>query len=167
MLIVVTERAVPAAGVWPRLRSVSADTSYWYGPVTVCVGHKSVFIDRSRQIEMFWHRGFFWPILLSPKKSKNNSTSIWNFVLNSGLGKFRHGISIGETCYQLSSRKMNAQSVINWTRRRSSVNTQFTSPTRHDNTVASLSRLCRQCESDWTIALNMFRLQIFCQRVLS
>ena len=37
-----------------------------------------------------------------------------NFVLNSGLGKFRHGISIVETCYQLSSRKVDAQSVINW-----------------------------------------------------
>jgi len=33
--------------------------------------------------------------------SKNKSTSLWNFVLNSGLTKFRHGISIVETCYQL------------------------------------------------------------------
>jgi len=29
--------------------------------------------------------------------------------------KFRHGISIVERCYQLSSRKVVAQSVINWT----------------------------------------------------
>jgi len=41
-------------------------------------------------------------------------TSLWNFVLNSGLRKFRHGISIVETCYQLSSRKVDAQRVINW-----------------------------------------------------
>jgi len=44
--------------------------------------------------------------------SKNKGTSLWNFVLNSGLRKFRHGISIVETCYQLSSRKVD--SVINW-----------------------------------------------------
>ena len=47
--------------------------------------------------------------------SKNKDTSLWNFVLNSGLRQFRHGISIVETCYQLSSRKVDAQSVINWT----------------------------------------------------
>jgi len=46
--------------------------------------------------------------------SKNKGTSLWNFVLNSGLRKFRHGISIVETCYKLSSRKVDAQSVINW-----------------------------------------------------
>jgi len=47
--------------------------------------------------------------------SKNKGTSLWNFVVKSGLGKFRHGISIVETCYQLSSRKVDAQSVINLT----------------------------------------------------
>ena len=46
--------------------------------------------------------------------SKNNGTSLWNFVLNFGLRKFRHGISIVETCYQLSSRKVDAHSVTNW-----------------------------------------------------
>ena len=46
--------------------------------------------------------------------SKNKGTSLWYFVLNSGLRKFRHGISIVETCYQLSSRKVDAQSVIDW-----------------------------------------------------
>jgi len=45
--------------------------------------------------------------------SKNKDTSLWNFVLNSVLRKFRHGISIIETCYQLSSRKVDAQNVIN------------------------------------------------------
>jgi len=45
--------------------------------------------------------------------SKNKGTSLCNFVLNSGLRKIRHGISIVETCYQLSSRKVDAQSVIN------------------------------------------------------
>ena len=46
--------------------------------------------------------------------SKNKGTSLWNFVLNSGLRKFRHGMSIVEMCYQLSSRKVDAQSVMNW-----------------------------------------------------
>jgi len=46
--------------------------------------------------------------------SKNKSTSLWNFVLNSGLRKFRHCISIVEKCYQLSSKNVDAQSVINW-----------------------------------------------------
>ena len=45
--------------------------------------------------------------------SKNKGTSLWNFVLNSGLRKFHHSISIVETCYQLNSRKVDAQSVIN------------------------------------------------------
>ena len=47
--------------------------------------------------------------------SKNKGTFLWNSVLNSGLRKFIHGISIVETCYQLSSRKVDAHSVINWT----------------------------------------------------
>ena len=46
--------------------------------------------------------------------SKNKGTSLWNFVLNSGLRKFRHGIPVVETCYQLSSRKVDAQCMINW-----------------------------------------------------
>ena len=50
----------------------------------------------------------------NPVISKNKGTSLWNFVLNFGLSKFLLGISIVETCYQLSSRKVDAQSVINW-----------------------------------------------------
>ena len=46
--------------------------------------------------------------------SKNKGTSLWNFVLNSGIRQFRHSISIVETCYQRSSRKVDAQGVINW-----------------------------------------------------
>jgi len=37
-----------------------------------------------------------------------------NFAPNSGLRKFCHSISIIEACYQLSSRKVDAHSVINW-----------------------------------------------------
>ena len=45
---------------------------------------------------------------------QNKGTSLSNFVLKSGLRKFCHGISMVETCYQLSLRKVDAQSVINW-----------------------------------------------------
>jgi len=45
---------------------------------------------------------------------KNKGTSLWNFAPNSGFRQFRHGISIVETCYQLSSKKVDAQNVINW-----------------------------------------------------
>jgi len=61
----------------------------------------------------------FLPILRCVKRKfgylQNKGTSFWNFVLNSRLRKFRHGISIVETCYQLSSRKVDAQRVINLT----------------------------------------------------
>jgi len=46
--------------------------------------------------------------------SKSKGTSFWNFVLNSGHRKFCHGISIVKTCYRLSSRKVDAPSLINW-----------------------------------------------------
>ena len=46
--------------------------------------------------------------------SKYKGTSLWNFFLDSGLRKFHNGISIVETCYQVSSIMMDPQSVINW-----------------------------------------------------
>jgi len=46
---------------------------------------------------------------------KNKGTALWNFAPKSGLRKFRHSISIVEACYQLSSKKVDAQSVVNWT----------------------------------------------------
>jgi len=51
---------------------------------------------------------------VNPDISKNKGTSLWNFVPNSGLN-IRFGISIVETYYQLSSRNVDAQSVINLT----------------------------------------------------
>jgi len=68
----------------------------------------------------FWLVSFLPSVLYCVKRKfgyrQNKGTSLWNFVLNSGLTKFRHGISIVETCYQLSSKKVDAQSVIkiNW-----------------------------------------------------
>ena len=32
---------------------------------------------------------------------KNKGTTLWNFVRNSGLGKFCISISIAETCYRI------------------------------------------------------------------
>ena len=43
--------------------------------------------------------------------TENKATSLWNFSLNSGHRKSRHTISIIE----LSSKKVDAVSVINWT----------------------------------------------------
>ena len=88
---------------------------------SVC--HKSVFcrnVGTIKRIELgFGMSASFHPSYTVLKGnsviSKNKGTkSLWNFVLNFGLKKFRHGISIVETCYQLSSKKVDAQSVINW-----------------------------------------------------
>ena len=54
-------------------------------------------------------------ILSTVRQLHGTCTSLCNFFLNFGLRNFRHGISIAETCCQLSSRKVDAQSVINWT----------------------------------------------------
>ena len=84
--------------------------------LSVC--HKSEFYRNGWTNRAgFWHVSFLPPVLHCVKKSvisKNKGTFLKNFVLNSGLRKFRHGISIFETCYQLSSRKVDAHSVINW-----------------------------------------------------
>jgi len=86
--------------------------------VSVSVRLSQVGVLLKRPNESSWFLACFHPSYTVLKGnwviSKNNGTFLWNFVLNSGLRKFRHGISIAETCYQLSSRKVDAQSVINW-----------------------------------------------------
>ena len=47
--------------------------------------------------------------------SKNKGASLSKSVPNSRLRKFCFSISIGEMCYQLSSRQVDSRSVINWT----------------------------------------------------
>jgi len=47
--------------------------------------------------------------------SESKGTSLWNFVLHSGIRKFHHNTPIVETCYQLSSATVDALRVINWT----------------------------------------------------
>jgi len=95
---------------------------YSHGPVYVCVCPSVTSrcsIETVERIELVFSMwASFHPSYTVLKEnsviSKNKVTSLWNFVLNSGLRKFRHNISIVETCYQLSSKKVDAQSVINW-----------------------------------------------------
>jgi len=49
-----------------------------------------------------------------PGTFKNKGTFLWNYASNSGPRKFRHGVSTIAMSYRLSSRKLDAQSVINW-----------------------------------------------------
>ena len=68
----------------------------------------------------FWHVAFFRPTLLCSIRKFTYLQKLG--VLPSGtlsqtpdIEKFCFGVSIVETCYQFSSRKMDAHSVINWT----------------------------------------------------
>jgi len=93
-----------------------------HGPVSVCVCPSVTSRSSTKTTErielVFGMSASFHPSYTVLKGnlviSKNKGTSLWNIVLKSWLRKFRHGISIVETCYQLSSRKEDAQSVINW-----------------------------------------------------
>jgi len=80
-----------------------------------CLSQVGVLSKRWNESSWFWHTSFLPPVLHCVKRKfgylQKKGTSLWNFVLNSGL---RHGRSIVETCYQFSSRKVDAQSVINW-----------------------------------------------------
>jgi len=90
---------------YPR-RYASAGTSY--GPVSVCVclsqvGFLSKRFKRMDGIIWFWAYGasfdllsFITVFLGNSGICKNKRTSLWNFFLNSGLRKFRHGIWIVE-----------------------------------------------------------------------
>ena len=81
---------------------------------SVCVCHKSAFHRNSwTNRAAFWHVSFLPPVLHCVKRKfgylKNKGTSLWNTFLNSGLRKFCYGILIIEMCYQLRSRKVDAQ----------------------------------------------------------
>jgi len=107
--------------VYATLRCPFVSTSVCpSGPVSVCLSVTSrCSTETAERIELvFGAWASFQPSYTVLKGnsviSKNKGTSLWNFILKFGLRKFRHGISIAETCYQLSSRKVDAQSVINW-----------------------------------------------------
>jgi len=89
--------------------------------LSVYVCHKQEFYQNGwTNWAGFWH-GSFLPSILHRVKRKFGClqklmvTSLWKFVPKSRLGKFCFGISIVETCYRLCLRKMDAQSVVNWT----------------------------------------------------
>jgi len=86
---------------YPTQCYASMDTNY--GPVLsvfVCACHKSVFYwKRWTDQAGFWHRGFSSSQSCAVFKGnsgiyKYEGSSLWNFVLNSGLRKFYSGISI-------------------------------------------------------------------------
>ena len=84
-----------------------------YGPVSVCV-----LLKRINESDWFlaWELHSTYPTLCYKEIHifSKKGTALWNFAPNSRLRKFRHGISIVEACYQLSSRKVDAQGVKNW-----------------------------------------------------
>ena len=109
------------------------------------VRHKSVFYRNGWTNRAgFWHVSFLPHVLLCVKRKfgylQNKGTSLWNFVRKSRLRKFRHSISIVETCYQLSWRKVDAQSVINWA---SELRRSTTIVYRTDRQALSTARFCR------------------------
>jgi len=73
--------------------------------LSVCLSRVGVLVETAERIGLVIRKfGYL----------QNKATSRWNFAPNSGLRKFLHGISIVETCYQLRPRKVDADSVINW-----------------------------------------------------
>jgi len=93
---------------------VSAGTSF--GPVSV-TSRCSVKTDERIELVFGVGASFHLSYTVLEEKfgiSRNKGSSLWIFVLNSGLRKFCHGMSVAKMCYQLSSRKVDAQSMINW-----------------------------------------------------
>ena len=109
----------------PARRYASADTSYGSVSVCLCLSvcicllQVGVLSRRMNESSWFlaWELFSTYPACILRKFGylQSKSTFFWNFVPNSRLRKFRHGISIVEACYQLCSTKMDAQNVINWT----------------------------------------------------
>jgi len=83
-----------------------ASTGTSYGPMSVCVCHKSVFYRTDERIELVGMGPCFHIAYTVLKGNcaicKNKGTSLWNFVPNSRLWKFCHGISIMEACFWLN-----------------------------------------------------------------
>jgi len=103
----------------PARRYASAGTSY--GPVSVCVCVCLCVTSRSSIETAEWIElvfGMRASFQLSYTLLKRNSVTLNIRVLSSGTLsnlEFCFGISIVEMCYRLSTRKVDAPSVINWT----------------------------------------------------
>ena len=93
-----------------------------HGPVSVCLSVTSrSSVETAERIELVFGMGASFHPSYNVLKgnsviSKNKGTSLWNFSQTPDLENFAtvYRVSILEACYQLSSRKVDAQSVINW-----------------------------------------------------
>jgi len=93
-----------------------------HGPVSVCVCLSQVGVLSKRLNESGWFLArelhSTYPTLcykgIHVLAKIRTLPSGMLLQTRSRLRKFRHGISIVEACYQLSLRKVDAQSVINW-----------------------------------------------------
>jgi len=118
--------------------------------VCLSVCHKSVFCREGWTDWFgFCHGGFLWSALHCAAKKfrylQKLYLFLWNFYLNFGLRKLRHGISIAETCHQLNLRKVDAQSVINWTVKLTIPPSSYARPLVYhsDRQTLSTAWLCR------------------------
>jgi len=104
--------------ILPARRCARTGTNHGLVSVCLCLSQLGVLSKRLNKSSWFCHGSFLPPILHCANRKfgyLQKDTSLWNFVPNSGLRKFCFGISIVKTCYQLSSRNVDAQGVINWT----------------------------------------------------
>ena len=88
--------------------------------VRVCLSQVGVLSKGMNGLICFLARGLLStsPVLWFKEicvSTKIRVLTIRNFVPKSGLRKFCFSRSVVETCYRLSSTKVDAQSVINWT----------------------------------------------------
>jgi len=101
-------------------RCANAGRPTSYGPVSVSVTNqcsiktvKRIGLFLARKLPSTYITLCFKEIQVPSKIRALPSGTL--LQTRSGLKKFRHSISIVETCYRLSSKKVDAQSVINWT----------------------------------------------------
>ena len=93
-----------------------------HGPVSVCLSVTSrSSVETAERIELVFGMGALFHPSYNVLKgnsviSKNKGTSLWNFSQTPDLENFAtvYRVSIVEACYQLSLRKVDAHSVINW-----------------------------------------------------
>jgi len=128
----------PRDAVLARLLAVALCLSVCPSQVVLSKWH-----DRS---SWFWRGGFV------QVSTEIRVLPCGTFIVNYGLRKFRHGISIVETCYHFSSRKVDADSVINWT-----VVDQLSWHHLPAPTLDRLSQWSRRSISDsWYLLYNRF-----------
>jgi len=79
--------------------------------VRICLSQVGVLSKRVDESSWF----LAWRLLSTSPTLRYKEIQVSTFVPKSGLIKFRRSKSIVETRYQISSRKVDAQVVINWT----------------------------------------------------